>query len=85
MTTVKKRLMVLQNQNNGKFQKTDTNSGYPYDVDDPYDAKLWNREDVADIAHYLKLFPQYKLVEVKVEYRVVKQFNVEPPSQGKIT
>lgn len=83
MNEKKDFLYVLQNKDTKNFQKTDTNSGYPYDVKDPYTATQWNKTHVDEVVRYIRMFPQYQLVRVELSYTVTP-LKVKPSKQGKI-
>lgn len=62
--------LVLQNKTTKKFQQTDRASGYPYEVNNAYDAYKWDY-DIDKAKQYIKMFPQYELVRVFVSVDVV--------------
>ena len=72
----KEAKVVLYNKKSGKFQKTDSGSGYPTEVANPANADSWAKASNEKIAHYIKMFPEYTLAWVDISWSVAKEFEV---------
>jgi len=69
-------LKVLKSRHNDKFVKVDVNSGYPMKVTYPWRATDWSNHSEVEIARYIKSFPEYHLVEVEIDFCIIKNFEV---------
>jgi hypothetical protein len=81
--TVQKTMFVLASKVTGGYVRIGE-GGYPSELIHPFEATTWDFDQPQHIANYTKMFPQYELVEVKIEYSNVRVYDVEQQISTKL-